>query len=364
MPLGLFRSGPESRSCPAGHFTRVAVAGWTGGGKLRTGPPDPKVVRRFGVAFAPDSRTFITSDPEGALAVYDARSMQIIERLPALGSNNWGVALSPDGGRLAVANVSGKIQVWDWKTRQAVASLALPFQWVGYMRFSQTGHFLLAYSTANDFNTDLRIWETRDWAEIPAGHVHHSSLLQAALSPGDHLLAQAYSGTVRLLQFPSGRPFANFERPEGFYSVCFSPDGGLLALGCGRGAVLLWDVANRREFATLPGHSLDTWGVVFSSDGRRLLTAGREAKDAVKLWDLATQSELLVLPVRPKEGQMFWDVCLSPDGNTLVANSLGGMAHFWRAPSWAEIEAAEKRGEPLDGTNLPDRGKHEDDLRQ
>lgn len=61
------------------------------------GPPDPKVVRRFGVAFAPDSRSFITSNPEGELAVYDARSMEIIEPLPPLGSNNWGVALSPDG---------------------------------------------------------------------------------------------------------------------------------------------------------------------------------------------------------------------------------------------------------------------------
>ena len=33
----------------------------------------------------------------------------------------------------------------------------------------------------------------------------------------------------------------------------------------------------------------------------------------------------------------------SPDGNTLAATSLNGNAHLWHAPSWAEIEAAEKR---------------------
>ena len=33
----------------------------------------------------------------------------------------------------------------------------------------------------------------------------------------------------------------------------------------------------------------------------------------------------------------------SPDGNTLAATALGGMAHLWRAPSWEEIEAAEKK---------------------
>jgi WD40 repeat protein len=305
------------------------------------GPPDPKGVRRFGVAFAPDSRSFITSDPEGALAVYDARSMQIIERLAALGTNNWGVALSPDGRWLAAANASGQIEIWDWKAGHAITNLVLPFQWVGIIRFSRTGQFLLASSTANDhLSTDLRIWGTRDWAEVPAGRVHHSSLLAADLSPDDRLLALAdLDGTVQLSTFPSGHPLANFKKREGYFAVRFSSDGRLLALARRYGSVALWDVVNRRDFATLAGHALTAWGAVFSSDGRRLLTAGRNPKDAVKLWDIATQSELLVLSA---EGQIFFDVGFSPDGNTLVASSFAGVAHFWRAPSWAEIEAAEK----------------------
>jgi len=304
------------------------------------GTPDSKVVRQFGVAFAHDSRSFVTSDPEGALAVHDARSRQIIERLPALGTNNWGVALSPDGRWLAAANASGQIEIWDWKARRAAASLVLPFQWAGSIRFSRTGQFLLATSTANDLSTDLKIWRTRDWAEVPAGRVHCSTLVAADLSPDDRLLALAnLDGTAQLSRFPSGHPLANFKKRGGYLAVRFSPDGRLLALGRADGPVELWDVVNRRDFATLPGHVLGTWGVVFSSDGHRLLTAGREAKDAVKLWDLATQSELLVLPA---EGQIFWDAGFSPDGNTLVANSFGGVAHFWRAPSWAEIEAVEK----------------------
>ena len=161
------------------------------------------------------------------------------------------------------------------------------------------------------------------------------------LSPDDRLLALADSdGTVQLSRFPSGHPLASFKNRGGYRAVRFSPDGRLLALARGDGKVVLWDVINRRDLALpLPGHSLTAWGAVFSSDGRRLLTAGRNPKDAVKLWDLATQSELIVLPA---EGQIFYDVGFSPDGNTLVASSFGGVAHFWRAPSWAEIEAVEK----------------------
>jgi WD40 repeat protein len=303
--------------------------------------PDPKVVRRVGVAFAPDSRSFITSDPEGVLAVYDARSMQIIKPLPELGSNNWGVALSPDGRWLAAANASGEIEIWDWKAGHAITNLVLPFQWVGSIRFSRTGQFLLASSTANDnLSTDLRIWGTRDWAEVPAGRAHYSSFLAADLSPDDRLRALAnLDGTVQLFTFPSGHPLANFKKREGYFAVRFSPDGRLLALARRYGSLALWDVVNRRDFATLSGHALTAFGAVFSSDGRRLLTAGRNPKDAVKLWDIATQSELLLLSA---EGQMFFDVGFSPDGNTLFASSFGGVAHLWSAPSWAEIETAEK----------------------
>jgi len=76
-----------------------------------------------------------------------------------------------------------------------------------------------------------------------------------------------------------------------------------------------------------------------SPDSRRLATGGGSPKNAVKLWDLAAHRELLSLQ---GEGQAFIHLTFSPDGNTLAAVSFDGIAHLWRAPSWAEIEAAEK----------------------
>jgi hypothetical protein len=39
------------------------------------------------------------------------------------------------------------------------------------------------------------------------------------------------------------------------------------------------------------------------------------------------------------QGTYFQFTTFSPDGNTLVGVNLQGTAHFWRAPSFAEIEA-------------------------
>ena len=119
----------------------------------------------------------------------------------------------------------------------------------------------------------------------------------------------------------------------------FSPDGRMLVTTGGDGYVKLWDIATGRELATLRGHSGYVWGATFWGDSRRVATGGSTTKDAVILWDVVAQRELLSLPT---EGLFFLNLLVSPDGNTLVATSLTGHAHLWRAPSWAEIEAAEK----------------------
>ena len=167
------------------------------------------------------------------------------------------------------------------------------------------------------------------WTEVPRAECGVRNGEGAASPEAAHALCR----------FPSGQRLAEVKAPDGVLAVRFSPDGRFLALGCARGIVALWELAHRWYSATWSGHFLSTFGLAFSADGRRLLTTGRNPRDAVKLWDVATMKELLVLPA---EGQIFCDVGFSPDGNTLVANSLGGVAHFWRAPSWAEIEAAEK----------------------
>ena len=98
-------------------------------------------------------------------------------------------------------------------------------------------------------------------------------------------------------------------------------------------------MATRQEEASLSGHVNSVLGVAFSPDGRRLASGGGTFRDAVKLWDPSSQRELLSLQA---DGVFFMQLAWSPDGNTLTATALNGLAHFWRAPPWEEIKAAEK----------------------
>ena len=73
-------------------------------------------------------------------------------------------------------------------------------------------------------------------------------------------------------------------------SVAFSPDGKTLAAASYDLTVKVWDVATRKELATLQGTEA-VWSVAFSPDGKTLASAGGSISNVpgeLKLWDVAT----------------------------------------------------------------------------
>ena len=146
---------------------------------------------------------------------------------------------------------------------------------------------------------------------------------------------------MKLFRFPSKEPEITFTNHDAIVTgVYFSPDGRWLLSTSLDGSARRWDVAARRgQEPSLRGHLGGVWGGAVAPDGRRIATGSAFARDAVKLWDVATHRELLSLQTA---GLYYFHLTFSPDGNTLAATSLNGIADLWHAPSWEEIEAAEK----------------------
>jgi len=113
-------------------------------------------------------------------------------------------------------------------------------------------------------------------------------------------------------------------------SVAFSPDGRRLASASGDwitladGEVKVWDVRTGAELLVLGGHITSVWSVAFSPDGRRLATAGMD--QTVKLWDVATGQEVLTLRGHLNRVR---SVVFSPDGTRLVTASDDRTVRVW-----------------------------------
>jgi WD40 repeat protein len=130
-------------------------------------------------------------------------------------------------------------------------------------------------------------------------------------------------------------------------AAALSADGTLAATVGEDGMATLLDARSFNFIATFKASMLGLNGVAFSPDSQRLATGG-SGRESVKLWDLSTGRELLVLAA---EGMFFQSLAFSPNGDWLAATAWKGSAtgsvclYLWHAPSWAEIGAAEKSTE-------------------
>jgi WD40 repeat protein len=172
-------------------------------------------------------------------------------------------------------------------------------------------------------------------------------VLQMAFSPDGKLIAAGDGPTVKLWEVATQRLVAEFNKDREWVGpVAFSPDGKILAAGDDRdflvdrdhfGSVKLWDVASKRELATLrePGRRIlgsgrRMWSPTFSPDGRTLALASDDG--TVKLWNLAGRPRKVVgreLGEFQKPTNQVICLAFSPDGRTLVTGSRDGTLKLW-----------------------------------
>jgi WD40 repeat protein len=136
-------------------------------------------------------------------------------------------------------------------------------------------------------------------------------------------------------------PPAQFPEHGYLAGLAASPDGRWVSVCSQEGFIVIYDAHTRERNKVLYGHMQGVHGSTFSADGRSF-ASGCGGLQAVKLWHVETGQELLTLR---GTGSILGDVQFMDRGNALMAGSPGqnGTWQVWRAPSWAEINAAEAK---------------------
>jgi len=216
----------------------------------------------------------------------------------SLDSSVASVVFSPDGNILAlgISGQSNVVQLWDLATHTAVGYLdafAPRGDEDASLAFSPDGKSLAGTSGGGM----TVVWNIASHKQIrgPLIATHIDSVeASTVFSPDGRMLAASDGSIVAVWNTASwhqvGNPFAsNQSQLNMVYSMAFSPDSDILAIGSEDGTVQLWDTATDQEIGSpLVSSSIDNGAVrslAFSPDGQTLAASSEDG--AVQIWDTA-----------------------------------------------------------------------------
>jgi WD40 repeat protein len=155
-------------------------------------------------------------------------------------------------------------------------------------------------------------------------------IAKAVWSPDGKRIALAGTVGVRIIEVDDlDAPGLWLEEHEGFVGdVAFSQQGNLLAYGSEDGIIRMLDTQTWQLIAMLEGHEGQIENVVFSPDGRTLVSTDRGETPSIRLWNVEKRKEIAVMTQLSDIGSIE-ALTISPDSRLLVTKTSFEM-HVWR----------------------------------
>lgn len=282
----------------------------------------------FAVALTPDGKFLASGDEDGGIRITDVATGKEVHRI-ATKSPIRALAFTADGKTLAAKNQMGPFTLYE-TTKWAVTKTS-----PSHNSNSST----IAFSKNGDTVLGAAPWEYEFWEPTRGSMSSSRGGGQpvgsfAAVSPdAQTVLWGQPNGYLQFMQ-PRGGMWRQIRAPKANHAA-FGPDGKTLAIIYSDKSIRLWDwtVGNTgKELKKLADLTEEPGHVVFSADGKTLLTVGKY-ETVLTLLDVATGKELR--RVVGSRGSVEC-VALSADGKLAATGSLDGRSRIWDLTGEAE----------------------------
>lgn len=236
--------------------------------------------RVLALAVNADGTRIASAGDEKTVVLRDAKSRAILHTYFGHAGQINGIAFSQMDNRIASASEDKTIKVWDADSGKEILTIAGHSAAVRSVAFSPDGEQLASAGV----DRLIRIWDARTGKPITTLKKHNIELLSVAFSPdGTRLIASSY-GYVSLWDAQSWKFITRTGTHDGLVRcVCFSPSGTQFATAGDDSKIKLWDTSSGTIIKTLAGHGQSVEGIAFSPDGSRLVSGSKDR--TVRIWD-------------------------------------------------------------------------------
>ena len=242
--------------------------------------------------------------------------------------------VSRDGDRLVIVN--DKIRWLSAVTGEVLASIDKRFNTVNSLALSADGLTLavVGHGRSSDLFSIFRLDATSRAVTPLAKDIRdRGTMYPSAMSPNGQRIAVSFygSGRVSIFDTATGREIAGHRSAHGspITALSFSDDGAELATADTEGTIKIWAdpqklTSKSPELRTLKGHQGRIRSVVFSRDGKRLLSIS--ADKTARVWDPETAGA--AIRRLDRAGSSF-GARFSPDGQLIALADGGRSVRLW-----------------------------------
>ncbi|MDP1592536.1 MAG: protein kinase, partial [Prosthecobacter sp.] len=287
------------------------------------------------LAFSPDSRLLVVGGWDNVVRLLDVKSGKELW-VSEFGNRPQSVLISPDGQHVVASSYDKSLRVLALKTGRLEHEIKSPTGFASLCFDPGTGRIMLALKDetvqAMDLETGKMTALVRLGAKITSLAVSANGRFLAAACV-DESLALVDLHTVHVshkLSFEDGLP-----KRERLSPLCFSPDGGLVAVGRDRFTILI-DVASGSKIGEVKSDYGPT-AFSFSPDGHHLAIGCWD--NQVVMIEVETNKEVF----RAELGVSVVATNFSPDGGCLAVGTQEGFAVIFQ-PTDSPVIDRRRRG--------------------
>ena len=222
----------------------------------------------------------------------EAKTGKTLREFNPIETGLHGVTIDPAAKVIVSSSWSeAQLRVWDVEKGEQVGTLKGHSGAVGEVTFSPDAKSLASGGEA------VRIWDVDTGAIRRILRGHTKSVESVAFdADGKRLASGGFDNTARVWDVATGKLLVTVQQDNPVLTVAISPDGKTFASASSGGGtassarrrptVQVWDSATGRPLATLPDQPSQVFAMLFTPDGKSLITASLSG--AVILWDLDT----------------------------------------------------------------------------